>query len=144
MPNRSATFETTKGTVVAEIYEDTAPITAKNFIKLVEEGFYDGVVFHRYVQGFVVQGGDPTGTGSGGSGTTIPLEVHEDLIHDAPGMLSMARSSHPDSASSQFYFTLAAAPHLDMSYAVFGKVTDGLDNVLALRQGDRMTKVSMN
>lgn len=93
---------------------------------------------------FVIQGGDPSGNGTGGSGRNIKLETSPELKHDTAGVLSMARSSHPDSASSQFYFTLAAAPHLDNGYAVFGKVTEGLDNVLALREGDRMTQVTLN
>ncbi len=94
--------------------------------------------------GFVIQGGDPDGTGTGGSGRTVKLEVSPALKHDAAGVLSMARSAQPDSASSQFYFTLAPAPHLDGGYAAFGRVTEGLDNVLALREGDRMTRVTIN
>jgi cyclophilin family peptidyl-prolyl cis-trans isomerase len=96
------------------------------------------------VAGFVIQGGDPDGNGMGGSGKTVKLEVSPALKHDAAGVLSMARSAHPDSASSQFYFTLAPAPHLDMQYAAFGRVIEGLDNVLALREGDRMTQVTIN
>jgi peptidyl-prolyl cis-trans isomerase B (cyclophilin B) len=92
----------------------------------------------------VIQGGCPHGTGTGGSGKNIKLEVSPQLKHDSAGVIAMARSQNPDSASSQFYFTLAAAPHLDMGYAVFGKVTSGLDAVLALRKGDRMEKVSVN
>ena len=141
---RTATFETTKGTIVADLAEEDAPGTTANFIELAEKGFYDGLTFHRYVAGFVVQGGDPSGNGTGGSGKHIKLEVSPGLKHDAPGVLAMARSASPDSASSQFYFTLAAAPHLDMGYAVFGRVTEGVDNVLALREGDRMTKVTIS
>jgi peptidyl-prolyl cis-trans isomerase B (cyclophilin B) len=96
------------------------------------------------VPGFVIQGGDPDGNGMGGSGKTIKLEVSPELKHDVAGVLSMARSQAPDSASSQFYFTLAPAPHLDGGYAAFGRVIEGLDNVLALRQGDRMTQVTIN
>ena len=141
---RTITFQTSKGTIVAELYTEGAPGTTANFIGLAEKGFYDGLRFHRYVPGFVVQGGDPSGDGTGGSGTHIRLEVSPDLKHDGPGVLAMARSNAPDSASSQFYFTLAAAPHLDMNYAVFGRVTEGVENVLLLREGDRMESVTVS
>ena len=106
-------------------------------------------MFHRYAPGFVIQGGDPDGNGTGGSGKTVKGEFQSNGVanpgrHDAAGTLAMARSSDPDSASSQFYFTLAAAPHLDDNYAVFGKVTSGMDAVLALRGGDKMTKVTIS
>jgi len=143
MANRKATFETTQSTIVAQLSEADAPGTTANFIALAQKGFYDGLTFHRYAPGFVIQGGDPDGTGTGGSGTQIKLEVSPNLKHDAPGVLAMARSQSPDSASSQFYFTLAAAPHLDMNYAVFGRVTEGLENVLKLRQGDKMMRVTI-
>lgn len=141
---RTVTFQTNKGPIVAELYTEQAPGTTANFVGLAEKGFYDGLTFHRYVPGFVIQGGDPSGNGTGGSGTHIKLEVSPDLKHDGPGVLSMARSSDPDSASSQFYFTLAAAPHLDMNYAAFGRVTEGVENVLALRVGDRMESVTVS
>lgn len=141
---RTATFETTKGVIVARLDEEDAPITTANFIELAQKGFYDGLTFHRYAPGFVIQGGDPSGNGTGGSGKHIKLEVSPKLKHDAAGVLAMARSQAPDSASSQFYFTLDAAPHLDMGYAVFGRVISGLDAVLALRQGDRMSKVTIS
>ena len=141
---RTATFETTQGVIVAQLAEEDAPVTTANFIELAQKGFYDGLTFHRYAPGFVIQGGDPSGNGTGGSGKHIKLEVTPKLKHDAAGVLAMARSQAPDSASSQFYFTLAPAPHLDMNYAVFGKVVSGLDSVLALRQGDRMTKVTIS
>lgn len=146
---RTATFDTTKGVIVAQLAEDDAPLTVANFAGLAEKGFYDGLTFHRYVSGFVIQGGDPSGNGSGGSGKNIKGEFQDNGVanpgrHDAAGVLAMARSPHPDSASSQFYFTLAAAPHLDSGYAVFGRVTEGLENVLALREGDRMNKVTIS
>ncbi len=144
MADRTVTFETTKGRIVARLAEAEAPGTTANFIELAQKGFYDGLTFHRYAPGFVVQGGDPDGTGMGGSGKHIKLEVSPALKHDAAGVMAMARSQAPDSASSQFYFTLAAAPHLDGNYAVFGRVTEGLENVLALREGDRMTKVTVS
>ncbi len=143
---RTATFDTTKGTIVAQLAEDDAPLSTANFIELAQKGFYNGLSFHRYVAGFVIQGGDPVGDGSGGSGKNIKGEFKTNGVanpgrHDAAGVLAMARSGDPNSASSQFYFTLAAAPHLDSGYAVFGKVTSGLDAVLALREGDKMNSV---
>jgi cyclophilin family peptidyl-prolyl cis-trans isomerase len=143
MADRKATFETTKGNFVVELFETEAPITAGNFIDLAEKGFYNGLTFHRYVENFVIQGGDPIGNGTGGSGKNIPLEIVPGLKHDQAGVMAMARSSHPDSASSQFYFTLGPTPHLDGNYAVFGRVVSGVENVMALRQGDRMEKVTI-
>lgn len=138
------TIETTKGTIRAALYTDKAPISANNFIALAKKHFYDGLTWHRVVPGFVIQGGDPTGTGEGGSGTTIPLEIVPGVGHDSVGVLGMARDSNPDSASSQFYITQSAVPRLDGRYAVFGKVIDGLDVVMAITVGDRMTKVTVN
>lgn len=148
MPNSTVVLETTQGVIKMEVFEDLAPVTAHNFLDLVGRGFYNGLTFHRYVADFVIQGGCPLGTGTGGftdqatgRERNIPLEVSPSLKHDAAGVAAMARSSDPDSASSQFYFTLKATPHLDRNYAVFGRVTEGLDAVLNLRQGDKMTKV---
>lgn len=141
-------FETSKGTVKARIFVSKVPRTAGNFLDLVNKGFYNGLTFHRYEPGFCLQGGDPLGNGTGGytdpktnSERTIPLEVVPELKHDTAGVLAMARSNDPNSASSQFYFTLGPASFLDMKYAVFGKVTEGMDVVMALRKGDKMTKV---
>jgi peptidyl-prolyl cis-trans isomerase B (cyclophilin B) len=139
---RISVIETNKGTFKFKLYEDKAPISTKNFIDLAEKGFYNGLIFHRYVPGFVIQGGDPTGTGTGGSGKTIPLEVNSSLKHEL-GAVGMARSQDPNSATSQFYVTLDATPNLDGSYAVFGKVIEGMDIVKKLRQGDKMLKVSI-
>jgi peptidyl-prolyl cis-trans isomerase B (cyclophilin B) len=133
-------FETTKGTFKAEIFGNEAPVTAKNFLGLVRSGFYDGLTFHRYEPDFVIQGGDPKGDGTGGSGKTIPLEIVPGLTHNV-GALGMARSSNHNSASSQFYVVIGEAHFLDGQYAVFGNVTEGMDVVNQLRQGDRMTKV---
>ena len=146
---RTATFDTTKGVIVAQLTEDDAPVTTANFIELAQKGFYNGLTFHRYAENFVIQGGDPDGTGEGGSGKTIKGEFSQNGVpnpgkHDGAGVLAMARSTQKDSASSQFYFTLAAAPHLDGGYAVFGKVLSGLDAVLALRQGDKMNSVTIS
>ena len=141
---RNANFDTTKGPIVVALAEDDAPLTTANFIELAQEGFYDGLTFHRYEPNFVIQGGDPDGNGMGGSEKTIPLEISPKLRHDSAGVLAMARSSDPDSASSQFYFTLAPASFLDDGYAAFGKVTSGLDAVLALRKGDKMNTVTIS
>ena len=137
------TIETTKGTITAELYTDRAPITTANFIALVKRHFFNGLTFHRVVPGFVVQGGDPSGTGEGGSGTTIPLEIGPGLSHDAAGVFGMARDSDPDSASSQFYITQAATTRLDGKYAVFGRVLTGLDVVMAIQVGDTMTAITV-
>lgn len=115
----------------AELYPETAPKTVENFIKLVKEGFYNGTIFHRVIPGFMIQGGDPTGTGMGGPGYSIPGEFthngfKNDLRHSA-GVLSMARAMDPNSAGSQFFIMVEDAPHLDGEYAAFGKLIEGLD-----------------
>jgi cyclophilin family peptidyl-prolyl cis-trans isomerase len=140
--NPTAVILTNKGEFRFELYEKRAPTTVANFIELAESGFYDGLTFHRYEPGFVIQGGDPLGTGMGGSDKTIPLEIHPELKH-IEGAVAMARSQDPDSASSQFYVTLAEAHFLDGNYAVFGQVTNGMDVVQSLRAGDKMEKVSI-
>lgn len=119
------------GVMTLELYEDKAPVTTENFIKLAKEGFYDGLIFHRVIKGFMIQGGDPTGTGMGGPGYQIKGEfasngVKNDLRHTR-GVISMARSMMPDSAGSQFFIMHKDAPHLDGQYAAFGKMTDGFD-----------------
>ena len=124
------------GTITAELYADTAPITVENFLKLVDEKFYDGLTFHRIISGFMIQGGDPLGNGTGGSEQKIKGEfssngVKNDLKHTR-GVLSMARSSQPDSASSQFFIMHQDAPHLNGSYAAFGKVLSGMEVVDAI------------
>lgn len=144
MANRTATIETNKGTIKFELYEDLAPITTSNFIGLANSNFYDGLTFHRYVENFVIQGGCPLGTGTSGSGKNIKLEVSRNLPHGEAGAVAMARSQQTDSASSQFYITLARADFLDMNYAVFGRVTEGLEVALSLREGDRMNTVTIN
>ena len=126
--NRTATIRTNVGTLEVELFEDKAPITTKNFIDLAEKGFYDGIIFHRVIDGFMIQGGDPTGTGRGGPGHTIKDEFHKDLRHDTPGLLSMANAG-PNTGGSQFFITLAATPWLDRKHAIFGKVTKGMDVV---------------
>ncbi len=140
---RFAVLETNKGTIKFKLFENDAPITAKNFIDLAGKGFYNGLKFHRVEPGFVIQGGDPKGNGSGGSEKTIPLEVTPKLKHDSAGIVAMARTPDPNSASSQFYITLNATPSLDMNYAVFGKVVEGLDVVKSIKIGDVMKKVTI-
>jgi len=119
--------------IVVELYPDIAPITVENFVKLVKDGFYDGLTFHRIIPGFMIQGGDPDGNGTGGPGWTIKGEfssngVKNDL-HHARGVISMARAMDPDSAGSQFFIMHADAAYLDGEYAAFGKVIDGMDEV---------------
>jgi peptidyl-prolyl cis-trans isomerase A (cyclophilin A) len=141
MPNRTVTFKTNEGTFKVELYDDLAPATAGNFAKLAEQGFYNGVIFHRVIDGFMIQGGDPTGTGRGGPGYTIPDEFGKGLAHTGEGMLSMANAG-PDTGGSQFFITLAATPWLDRKHAIFGKVVEGIDVVRKIGQtqtarGDR-------
>lgn len=126
--NSIAVFETSKGTFKIELFEDKAPKTTKNFIDLVNKGYYNDLIFHRVIDGFMIQGGDPTGTGMGGPGYTIPDEFSPDLKHSGPGILSMANAG-PNTGGSQFFITLAATPWLDNHHAVFGKVVEGLDVV---------------
>jgi len=138
--NPIVVFETTKGTFKAEIFEKEAPITSRNFLSLARSGFYDNLTFHRYAQDFVIQGGDPNGDGSGGSGKKISLEIVPSLTHGL-GALGMARTNDPNSATSQFYVVIGQAHFLDGQYAVFGNVTDGMDVVMQLRKGDKMIRV---
>ena len=142
MGNRIAEIQTGKGIIKFELFEDKAPITAKNFIELAQSGFYDGLTFHRVEPGFVIQGGDPNGDGTGGSKKTIPLEVRQDLKNDR-GTVAMARSNDPNSARSQFYINLNDNPLLDGNYAVFGKVTEGMNVVDKIAVGDKMNKVTI-
>ena len=128
MANRTATFDTTAGTFKVELFEDKAPITTKNFIDLIEKGFYNGTIFHRVIDGFMIQGGDPQGTGRGGPGYTIKDEFHKELKHTDAGILSMANAG-PNTGGSQFFVTLAATPWLDNKHAIFGKVVEGMDVV---------------
>lgn len=131
MANRAALFKTNFGSFTIELFEDQAPVTTKNFIDLAEKGFFDGVIFHRVIKDFMIQGGDPTGTGRGGPGYTITDEFHPDLGHTGPGILSMANAG-PNTGGSQFFITLEATPWLDGKHAVFGEVTDGMEVVEAI------------
>jgi cyclophilin family peptidyl-prolyl cis-trans isomerase len=126
--NSVAVIETTLGKIAVELFPREAPDTVANFVKLVEKGFYDGVVFHRVIPGFMIQTGDPTGTGRGGPGWTILDEFSPKLRHDRAGILSMANAG-PDTGGSQFFITHGPTPHLDNRHAVFGVVIEGLDVV---------------
>lgn len=126
--NRKIKFTTNKGVFVAKMFEDKAPLTTKNFIELVEKGFYDGIIFHRVIDGFMIQGGDPTGSGMGGPGYKIKDEFGEGLKHDDEGILSMANAG-PNTGGSQFFITLAPTPWLNGHHAIFGKVVEGMDVV---------------
>ena len=134
MANPIVTFEMENGDIMkAELYPEIAPNTVNNFISLVQTGFYDGLIFHRVIRGFMIQGGCPDGTGMGGPGYTIKGEFSQngfanDLRH-TEGVLSMARAMHPDSAGSQFFIMHKNSPHLDGAYAAFGKITEGMDIV---------------
>lgn len=136
MQNPIVTIKTTKGVIKVELYPETAPNTVNNFISLVNKGFYDGTIFHRVIPGFMIQGGDPEGTGMGGPGYGIQGEfaangVKNDLKHTA-GVISMARSQRPNSAGSQFFIMVDDAPYLDGQYAAFGKVIEGMEAAQAI------------
>lgn len=158
-----AIIETEKGTITVELSDKDAPITVKNFIDLSKHDFYNGLTFHRVEPGFVIQGGDPSGNGTGGSGKTIPLEILAEgdteptigqilakgkvpvVKHDRAGVISMARTNVPNSATSQFFLTLDAAPFLDGSYAAFGKTNDAdsVTAIKAIRKGDKILSVKI-
>ena len=127
-PGTYAQFETTLGNFTVELFEQQVPSTVGNFIKLAEKNFYDGVIFHRVIDGFMIQGGDPTGTGRGGPGYQFADEFHPQLKHNSEGTLSMANAG-PNTNGSQFFITLGPTPHLDNRHAVFGKVVEGMDVV---------------
>ena len=147
------TLETDKGTITIELYPESAPATVANFKKLIEAGFYDGLTFHRFVRGFVIQGGAPDSTGMGGPGWTIPgefqdAELREKMPPHEKGVIAMARKPSPDSAGSQFYICLSTDAsiyaHLNGNYTTFGRVIEGLDDVVtALREGDIMIEVTL-
>ncbi len=135
MANRSVRFDTTEGSFRAELFEDRAPVTTGNFVSLVEKGFYDGILFHRVIDGFMIQGGCPEGTGRGGPGYEIKDEFHPELRHGSEGILSMANAG-PDTGGSQFFVTLAATPWLDDRHAVFGQVVEGMEVVRQIGQAE--------
>ena len=134
--NPKATIETTKGTLVIELYRDKAPKTVENFVALAKKGFYNGVIFHRVIPGFMIQTGDPTGTGTGGPGYTFKDEFSPELKHTGPGIVSMANAG-PNTNGSQFFITLAATPWLNGKHSVFGKVVEGQPVVEAIAAAPR-------
>jgi peptidyl-prolyl cis-trans isomerase B (cyclophilin B) len=137
------TVETTKGTIVLELYPKHAPKTVNNFVFLAKEGFYDGIVFHRVIEDFVIQGGDPTGTGRGGPGYSFEDELKANPLKHETGVISMANSG-PNTNGSQFFITHSPQPHLNNRHTVFGKVVDGMDVIHAIRQGDKMVKLAVD
>jgi peptidyl-prolyl cis-trans isomerase A (cyclophilin A) len=128
MANKIAEFNTNKGNFKIELFGDKSPITVGNFLKLVDSGFYNGLIFHRVIPDFMIQGGCPHGTGRGGPGYTIRDEFHPELKHDSKGILSMANAGS-NTGGSQFFITVAPTPWLDKKHAIFGKVIEGMDVV---------------
>jgi len=141
-PLPQVTIQTTKGNIVLELAEDDAPNTVANFISLAEKGYFDGLLFHRVLANFMIQGGDPKGTGTGGPGYVIADEFSPHLKHTR-GVISMANAG-PNTGGSQFFITHVATSWLDGKHAVFGKVTAGLEVVDAIQQGDKMIKVTVD
>jgi len=143
-PSKSytATIQTNRGDIVIDLYADKVPNTVNNFVALARDGFYDGVSFHRVIADFMVQGGDPTGSGRGGPGYRFNDEFHPELVHDGPGVLSMANAG-PNTNGSQFFITHVATNWLDNKHSVFGRVRSGQDVVDAIRQGDVMENVEI-
>ena len=138
-----ATITTNKGDIVVDLYAQHAPSTVNNFVFLAREGYYDSVAFHRVISNFVIQGGDPTGTGSGGPGYRFEDEVKNNPMKHETGVLSMANAG-PNTNGSQFFITHSPQPHLDGKHTVFGKVIEGMDVVNSIRQGDKMEKVEIS
>ncbi|MBS1966613.1 MAG: peptidylprolyl isomerase [Chloroflexi bacterium SZAS-1] len=140
--NYQATIETTRGTVILALYPQHAPKTVNNFVFLARQGFYDGLKFHRVISNFMIQGGDPTGTGAGGPGYKFEDETRNNPLKHETGVISMANAG-PNTNGSQFFITHGPQPHLNGRHTVFGKVIDGQDVVNATRQGDVITKVTI-
>jgi peptidyl-prolyl cis-trans isomerase B (cyclophilin B) len=139
-----ATIKTNRGDIRLKLHDDKAPKTVANFEKLVNDGFYNGLTFHRVIDDFMIQGGCPEGTGTGGPGYTFKDEFHKDLKHTGPGVLSMANSG-PNTNGSQFFITHVATPWLDGKHAIFGQVIDDTQKVVnAVRQGDKMESVTIS
>ena len=151
--NPRVVMETNRGTMTIELYPDKAPKTVKNFLDYVQNGYYSGTIFHRVIPKFMIQGGDPTGTGRGGPGYRFDDEFHKELNHSKPGMLSMANAG-PGTNGSQFFLTVAPTPFLDGKHSVFGEIVEGLDVAIAIsnvprdgndrpREDVKMTKVTI-
>lgn len=140
--NLRAVFETTQGKIVVELTPEQTPVTVSSFVNLVARGFYNGLNFHRVIDNFMIQGGDPIGNGTGGPGYRFEDEIVSGLTHDGPGILSMANAG-PGTNGSQFFITHAAQPHLDGRHTVFGRVVEGLDAVFAIKQGDVIKSITI-
>lgn len=138
----TAIITTTRGEIRARLFPNEAPLTVANFVNLAQRGYYNGISFHRVIEDFMVQTGDPTGTGRGGPGYQFRDEFHASLKHDAPGVLSMANAG-PNTNGSQFFITHVATPWLDRKHSVFGRVTSGQDVVDAIQRGDKMETVQV-
>lgn len=137
------TMHTTAGDIEATMYASKAPLTCANFLNLAKRGYYNGIAFHRVIANFMIQGGDPTGTGSGGPGYKFGDEFVPELRHRSPGVFSMANAG-PGTNGSQFFITHNATPHLDGKHSVFGQVTNGQDVVNKVKQGDKITSITIH
>ncbi len=138
--NLYAVFQTNKGNILLLLNKDKAPLTVANFVNLSQRGFYDGLTFHRVIQSFMIQGGDPKGNGRGGPGYRFADEFDPSLRHDRPGILSMANAG-PGTNGSQFFITHVPTPHLDNRHSVFGHVVEGMDVVNSIRKGDKIKRI---
>ncbi len=143
MNDISLTLHTSKGDIQLSVFASKAPRTSANFLNLAQRGFYDGITFHRVIPDFMVQCGDPTGTGSGGPGYRFRDEFAAGLKHDKPGILSMANAG-PNTNGSQFFITHVPTPWLDNKHAIFGEVTSGMEVVNAIKQGDKITTITIH
>ncbi len=143
---KTAEIHTSKGIIEVSFFEEDAPVTVDNFIKLAKKGYYDNTIFHRVIPTFVIQGGDPTGTGGGGPGYTIPDEVTGNNQYHDRGILSMAKTSAPNSGGSQFFICLSreATKHLDRVHTCFGKLIKGEEFINSIKQGDKIEKIVVN
>ncbi len=137
------TIHTSAGDIDATFYSSKTPLTCANFLNLAKRGYYDGIAFHRVIENFMIQGGDPTGSGSGGPGYKFADEFHPELRHRSPGIFSMANAG-PGTNGSQFFITHGATPHLDGKHSVFGQVTNGQEVVDKIKQGDKITSISIH
>ncbi|MDE0835604.1 MAG: peptidylprolyl isomerase [Akkermansiaceae bacterium] len=137
------TIHTSAGDIDATFYSSKTPLTCANFLNLAKHGYYDGIAFHRVIENFMIQGGDPTGSGRGGPGYKFADEFHPELRHRSPGIFSMANAG-PGTNGSQFFITHGATPHLDGKHSVFGQVTNGQEVVDKIKQGDKITSITIH
>jgi peptidyl-prolyl cis-trans isomerase B (cyclophilin B) len=137
------TIHSSAGDIDATFYSSKTPLTCANFLNLAKRGYYDGIAFHRVIENFMIQGGDPTGSGSGGPGYKFADEFHPELRHRSPGIFSMANAG-PGTNGSQFFITHGATPHLDGKHSVFGQVTNGQEVVNKIKQGDKITSITIH